>query len=110
MLLKECQRLGLEVSPRLDAESLHFRGRDRSDAVETVNWQRLDPRPAHLRRYCELAIGLAVVGGELRFAPGEAQAARWYDAQDLGGDEVSTDVAELGRQAIELVGRWEAAQ
>jgi ADP-ribose pyrophosphatase YjhB (NUDIX family) len=49
-----------------------------------------------------------VVGGELRHAPGEAHAACWYDAVALGGDEISPDVAELGRQAIELVARWEA--
>jgi ADP-ribose pyrophosphatase YjhB (NUDIX family) len=51
-----------------------------------------------------------VLEGELRFSPTESHGACWYDAEALGNPEVPPDVGDLGRQAIALVGRWEAAQ
>lgn len=64
--------------------------------------------PGH--EHIDLIYVARVVGGELRYAPNEAHAARWYDGPALSGSEVAQDVAELGRQAIALVGRWEAEQ
>ena len=51
-----------------------------------------------------------VVAGELRHAPDEIHASRWYDADVLGGAETAADVRDLGRRAIELVAAWEQAQ
>ncbi len=50
-----------------------------------------------------------VLEGEVRFSPSESHEARWYDAETLASAEVPTDVCHLGRQAIELVRRWEVA-
>ena len=64
--------------------------------------------PEH--QHIDLIYVARVIEGELQHAPQEAHEARWYDAVELGGDEVAPDVCDLGRQAIELVNRWEAEQ
>lgn len=69
--------------------------------LETIN-------DAH--EHIDLIYVARVLEGEVRFAPAESHEARWYDAEALGSPEVPPDVADLGRQAIELVRRWEAAQ
>jgi ADP-ribose pyrophosphatase YjhB (NUDIX family) len=68
--------------------------------------EQISPTHEHI----DLIYVARVVDGELRFAPGEAQEARWYDAQSLGNAEVPVDVAALGRQALDLVARWNAGQ
>ncbi len=67
-----------------------------------------DITPEH--QHIDLIYVARVVEGELQPAPREWREARWYDATELGGDEVAADVCELGRQAIELVNRWEMEQ
>lgn len=64
--------------------------------------------PAH--EHIDLIYVARVVAGELRHAPKEIHASRWYDAEALGGDEVAADVRDLGRRAIELVAAWEREQ
>ncbi len=61
--------------------------------------------PGH--EHVDLIYVARVLEGELRHAPEEAHEARWYDAGELGGVEVADDVCALGRQAIDLVARWE---
>jgi ADP-ribose pyrophosphatase YjhB (NUDIX family) len=64
--------------------------------------------PAH--QHIDLIYVARVIEGEVQHAPQEAHEARWYDAVELGGNEVAPDVRDLGRHAIELVNRWEAEQ
>lgn len=64
--------------------------------------------PGH--EHIDLIYVARVVAGELRHAPNEIHASRWYDAEALGGDEVAADVRDLGRRAIGLVAEWERGQ
>ena len=64
--------------------------------------------PAH--EHIDLIYVAHVIEGELQHAPTESHEARWYDFDQLGGLEVPPDVCDLGRQAIELVRRWEREQ
>ena len=64
--------------------------------------------PGH--EHIDLIYVARVLDGEVQHATEESHAARWYTAEELDGAEVSRDVCELGRQAIELVARWEAEQ
>jgi ADP-ribose pyrophosphatase YjhB (NUDIX family) len=64
--------------------------------------------PGH--EHIDLIYVARVLEGEVQHDPAESHAARWYTAEELGGDEVSQDVCELGRQAIDLVARWEVGQ
>ncbi len=61
-------------------------------------------------QHIDLIYVARVIDGEVQHAPQEVHEARWYDAMELGGDEVAPDVCELGRRAIELVDRWELDQ
>ena len=67
-----------------------------------------DITPEH--QHIDLIYVARVIDGEVQHAPREAHETRWYGAVELGGDEVAHDVCELGRQAIELVDRWELDQ
>ena len=64
--------------------------------------------PAH--EHIDLIYVARVLEGQLQHDPAESHETRWYDAAELGGDEVPVDVCDLGREAIELVRRWEAEQ
>jgi 8-oxo-dGTP pyrophosphatase MutT (NUDIX family) len=44
-----------------------------------------------------------VLSGDVAHAPEESHAWRWYGWQELDSPEVSIDVCQLGRRAIELV-------
>lgn len=44
-----------------------------------------------------------VLSGNVTHAPTESHAWRWYDWQELDAPEVSVDVRDLGRRAIDLV-------
>jgi 8-oxo-dGTP pyrophosphatase MutT (NUDIX family) len=61
--------------------------------------------PGH--EHVDLIYVARVIGGELQHAPEEAYEARWYDPIELESDEVAVDIRVLGRQAIDLVTRWE---
>jgi len=65
ILLQEFERLRLQVGAGMDAEPLHLGFRRRPDAVELADRQYLDEGLAFLRRDDELAVGLAMVRGEL---------------------------------------------
>lgn len=51
-----------------------------------------------------------VVSGDVLHAQREVHAWRWYSAEELAASEVSEDVHELGRRAIELVAAAERDQ
>ena len=61
--------------------------------------------PGH--EHVDLIYVARVIEGELQHAPEEAHEARWYDPAELESDEVAVDIRVLGRQAIDLVTRWE---
>jgi hypothetical protein len=50
----------------VEAQRVHLRSGRQPDAVEFADGQRLDERRSHLGRGDVLAVGLAVVGNELR--------------------------------------------
>ena len=64
--LHEVERLVAHVEAGAEPERVHLRARRRPDAVEFADRQRFDERWPHFRRDDELAVRLAVVGGELR--------------------------------------------
>ena len=65
LALQVLQRPGLQVGAGLDPEGVHPARRRRTDAVELGHRQGLDERLALLGRDRELAVGLALAGGEL---------------------------------------------
>lgn len=55
--------------------------------------------PGH--QHIDLIYFARVCGGSLTYAEREAHAARWFDWEELGGQEIAEDIRELGRRAIE---------
>ena len=66
VLLEEGRRPGSQVSPGEDAEPLHLRPGDGADAVELADRQARHERRPPLRRDDEQAVGLPLVGRDLR--------------------------------------------
>jgi 8-oxo-dGTP pyrophosphatase MutT (NUDIX family) len=57
--------------------------------------------------HIDLIYVATVLGGSVTHAPEESHGWRWYDWQALEAPEVSIDVRDLGRRAIELVAEAE---
>lgn len=66
--------------------------------------EQIAPRHEHI----DLIYVARVLEGEVRHAPQEAHAARWFSPGELAAGEIAADVRDLGCQAIALVQRWEA--
>src|SRR5258708_35303779 len=91
--LSELDRLGLELGTGMDAEPFHLGFGRRTHAMELADRQAVDEGRAFFRRNDELAVGLAMVRGELGQELGVGDASRggepglWQAARaELPGD------------------------
>lgn len=57
--------------------------------------------------HIDLIYVATVLSGSVAHAPEESHGSRWYSWQELDAPEVSIDVRDLGRRAIELVAEAE---
>jgi ADP-ribose pyrophosphatase YjhB (NUDIX family) len=57
--------------------------------------------------HIDLIYVATVLSGSVAHAPEESHGSRWYTWQELDSPEVSIDVRDLGRRAIELVAEAE---